>query len=345
MKNTLKIVALCLATFTGAIKSASSQDMHFSQVFETPLLRNPALAGLFSGDVRIQSVYRTQWNSVTTPYQTVSLNGEYKLPVGSGDDFLTIGGQLLYDKAGTVALTTTQVLPAVNYHKSLSEVKNVYLSVGFMGGLVQRKIDQSKMTTNSQWDGINYNGSLSTGENLSGSSYSYMDGSAGLSFITQLGENEDNNLFFGFAYHHFNRPKKLSFFSDSKVEMAPKMVGSAGIRISIAENSFLTMEADHSKQDSYSETIGGIVYTIKLGDPTDPKYLFHIGSYIRWKDAIVPVAKMELRPLAISVSYDANISPLKSASKGMGGFELSLTYQKFINKDNSSRDALRCPRF
>lgn len=345
MKNTLKIVALCLATFTGAIKSASSQDMHFSQVFETPLLRNPALAGLFSGDVRIQSVYRTQWNSVTTPYQTVSLNGEYKLAVGSGDDFLTIGGQLLYDKAGTVALTTTQVLPAVNYHKSLSEDKNVYLSVGFMGGLVQRKIDQSKMTTNSQWDGINYNGSLSTGENLSGSSYSYMDGSAGLSFITQLGENEDNNLFFGFAYHHFNRPKKLSFFSDSKVEMAPKMVGSAGIRISIAENSFLTMEADHSKQDSYSETIGGIVYTIKLGDPTDPKYLFHIGSYIRWKDAIVPVAKMELRPLAISVSYDANISPLKSASKGMGGFELSLTYQKFINKDNSSRDALRCPRF
>lgn len=345
MKNTLKLLALCVSSFACSINFASAQDIHFSQVFETPLLRNPALAGLFSGDVRIQSVYRTQWNSVTTPYQTVSLNAEYKLPVGQGNDFLTIGGQLLYDKAGTVALTSTHILPAVNYHKSLSDDKNVYLSVGFMGGFVQRKIDQSKMTTNSQFDGLGYNGTLSNGENLTNSSYSYLDGSAGLSFITQLGENEDNNLFFGFAYHHFNRPKKLSFYSDSKVEMSPKMVGSAGIRISVSDNSYLTVEADQSRQADYTETIGGVVYTIKLGDPEDPKYLFHMGSYIRWKDALIPVAKLEMRPLAIAVSYDANISPLKSASKGQGGFELSLTYQKFIDRNNTSRDAVRCPRF
>src|SRR5215216_1986707 len=81
------------------------QDIHFSQFFEAPLLRNPALAGIFSGDLRIQGVYRTQWNSVTVPYQTASLNGEYKLPIGKSDDFLTLGGEILYDKAGTVALT------------------------------------------------------------------------------------------------------------------------------------------------------------------------------------------------------------------------------------------------
>ena len=28
-----------------------AQDLHFSQFFEAPLLRNPALAGLFEGDV------------------------------------------------------------------------------------------------------------------------------------------------------------------------------------------------------------------------------------------------------------------------------------------------------
>lgn len=64
-----------------------SQDIHFSQFFETPLLRNPALAGIFGGDFRIQGVYRNQWNSVTVPYQTASLNVEYKLPVGKSDDF------------------------------------------------------------------------------------------------------------------------------------------------------------------------------------------------------------------------------------------------------------------
>ncbi len=71
--------------------SGFSQDIHFSQFFETPLLRNPALAGIFGGDLRIQGVYRNQWNSVTVPYQTGSLNAEYKLPVGRGDDFLSIG--------------------------------------------------------------------------------------------------------------------------------------------------------------------------------------------------------------------------------------------------------------
>src|SRR5688572_7759127 len=116
-----------------------SQDIHFSQFFETPLLRNPALAGIFSGDLKIQGVYRTQWNSVTVPYQTASLNIEYKQPVGRGDDFITLGGEILYDKAGTIALAATHILPVINYHKSLSTEKNMYLSLGFMGGLVQRK--------------------------------------------------------------------------------------------------------------------------------------------------------------------------------------------------------------
>jgi hypothetical protein len=64
-----------------------AQDIHFSQFFETPLLRNPALAGIFTGDYRVQMVYRDQWGSVTDGYRTGSLNGEYKLPIGKQDDF------------------------------------------------------------------------------------------------------------------------------------------------------------------------------------------------------------------------------------------------------------------
>mgnify|MGYP003704977503 CR=1 FL=1 len=79
---------------------AYSQDVHFSQIFETPLLRNPSLAGIFKGDIRFQSVYRTQWNSVTTPYQTTSLSGEFKKQIGNNYDYITIGGQIVYDKEG-----------------------------------------------------------------------------------------------------------------------------------------------------------------------------------------------------------------------------------------------------
>src|SRR6476619_4042250 len=83
---------------------AKAQDIHFSQFFEAPLLRNPSLAGIFAGDYRVQGVYRDQWNSFTNAYRTGSFNGEYKLPVGQTDDFLTMGSQILYDKAGTAGI-------------------------------------------------------------------------------------------------------------------------------------------------------------------------------------------------------------------------------------------------
>ena len=127
---------IVLLALLASFRTASAQDIHFSQFFETPLLRNPALAGIFTGDYRIQTVFRDQWNSFTNAYRTGSLNGEYKWPVGRSSDYFTTAFEVLYDKAGTAALTTTELLPALNYHKSLSNEKAMYLSVGFMGGLV-----------------------------------------------------------------------------------------------------------------------------------------------------------------------------------------------------------------
>ncbi len=327
------------------VKAASAQDIHFSQIFETPLLRNPALAGLFSGDLRIQSVYRSQWNSVTTAYQTTSANIEYKLPIGQGEDFLTIGAQALYDKAGTVDLTSTHILPALNYHKSLSADRNMYLSLAFMGGWVQRSIDRSKITTNSQFNGSFYDPGLTNGESFTKSAYSYLDATVGMSFNMQIGENADNNLYLGAAYHHLNRAKNISFYSNDKLEMLPKWVASAGVRMNTDDYSFLTFEGDHSIQGINSESIAGLLYTRKLDDPEEPKYLIHGGAYVRFNDAIIPVIKLEARPFAIATSYDVNISGLKKVSNGRGGFEISLTYQKFLDRNNSSREAIKCPKF
>src|SRR6478752_4595899 len=106
MKTTLyKLILLSCIVVTNV---ASAQDIHFSQFFETPLLRNPALAGIFTGDVRVQAVYRDQWNSVTSGYRTGSLSGEYKMAVGKGDDYVTWEMQLFYDRAGTVSYTQTK---------------------------------------------------------------------------------------------------------------------------------------------------------------------------------------------------------------------------------------------
>jgi type IX secretion system PorP/SprF family membrane protein len=338
----LRVVFLSLI----AVQNSHAQDLHFSQIFETPLLRNPALAGIFNGDIRVQSVYRSQWNSVTDAYSTVSANMEYKLPIGAADDFITLGGQLLYDKAGTVNLSSTHVLPAINYHKSLSVEKNSYLSLAFMGGWVQKRIDRSKITTNNQFNGTTYSANLSTGETFNKPSYSYWDATVGMSYNSQLGENEDNNIYLGLAYQHFNKSKKISFYSAVDFEMVPKWVGSAGIRVKATDESFFTFEGDFSKQGAATELIAGALFSRKLGDIEVPKFLIHGGVYVRAKDAIIPVIKVENRPLSIAVSYDANISDYKRVSRGRGGFEVSLAYQKFLDKkSNSSIDKTRCPKF
>ena len=343
MKFYVHIVLCCIIT-TAALPS-SAQDIHFSQFFEAPLLRNPALAGLFSGDLRLQTVYRTQWQSVTVPYQTTSINGEFKLAVGKSQDYLTIGAQVLHDKAGAIALTSTHILPTINYHKSLSAERNMYLSLGFMGGLVQRRFDMSKVTTNSQYDGSAFIGGLATGESLANPSYSYFDGTAGMSFNTQMGQDPVNNFFAGIAYHHFNKNAKNSFYTNASVEMKPKWVYSAGAKMATTDYSYVTVHADYTQQGVYTELIAGAMLTYQLDDTETPRYFIHGGAFMRWKDALIPVAKLEVRPFAISVSYDANISKLSSASRGRGGFEMGLSYQKYLSRDNTSRDAVRCPRF
>lgn len=325
--------------------NVKAQDIHFSQMFETPLLRNPALAGIFSGDIRIQSVYRSQWNSVTNAYHTTSANLEYKLPLGETNDFITLGGQVLYDRAGTVDLTSTHILPALNYHKSLSTDRNMYLSMAIMGGWVQRSIDRSKITTNSQYSGTGYNESANNGETFSKSAYSYFDGSVGMSFNTQLGTAGDNNMYIGLAYHHFNKAKNVNFYSNSNLEITPKWVASAGVRMNTSDYNYFTIEADYSSQGAYKEILGGVLYSIKLDSPDDPKYLIHAGTYIRLNDAFIPVVKLESKPIALAISYDVNMSGLKKVSNGRGGFELSISYQKFLDRDNSVKNAVRCPKF
>lgn len=316
--------------------AVQAQDIHFSQFSEAPLWRNPSLAGIFTGDVRVQAVYRDQWNSVTNAYRTGSMNAEYKLPVGKVNDFVTVGMQVLYDRAGTIGWTSTHVLPALNYHKSLSTQNNRYLSLGFMGGLVQRRFDPSKMTTNSQYD----NGGL--GENLANSQYSYLDGSVGMSYNSNLNFNPDNTFYIGAAYHHFNRPNN-SFYRNAAIELHPKWVFSGGLKLGVSDYAYLTVQADHSKQGGFAETMAGIMYGLKLGeDPDNPAYTLHAGSFLRWNDALIPVIKIDYTPFSVALSYDVNISKLKPSSYGRGGFELSVSYIGFLKRNEGY---LLCPKF
>ncbi|HEU4470367.1 MAG TPA: type IX secretion system membrane protein PorP/SprF, partial [Flavisolibacter sp.] len=175
--------------------------------------------------------------------------------------------------------------------------------------------------------------------------YKYLDGSAGLSFNTQVGEDPANNLVLGIAYHHFNRPRN-SFFLNQGVVMQPKWVYSADLKMGVSESAFITLHNDHVRQGSYKEFISGFMYGLKIGPYTDdPDYFLQGGVFLRWQDAVIPAVQLDYRPFSVSLSYDVNVSGLSRLSHGRGGYEFSLKYTGFLDRDNSSANAVRCPRF
>ncbi|MFH1322164.1 MAG: type IX secretion system membrane protein PorP/SprF [Bacteroidota bacterium] len=61
-----KIIAICVISLICVIvlnrcNRCYSQDIHFSQFYQTPLIINPALTGSFNGQVRVLMNYKDQW--------------------------------------------------------------------------------------------------------------------------------------------------------------------------------------------------------------------------------------------------------------------------------------------
>src|ERR1043165_5349552 len=115
MKKIFTIASLSLLT----IMRANGQDIHFSQFYENASLRNPALTGIFSGDYKAGVNYRTQWSSVSVPFQTVLASAETRLGLSSGEanDYLSFGLTTTYDKAGSISFNSFSVMPVIAYNK------------------------------------------------------------------------------------------------------------------------------------------------------------------------------------------------------------------------------------
>jgi type IX secretion system PorP/SprF family membrane protein len=322
-----------------------AQDIHLSQFSETPILRNPALIGIFNGDVRVQGVYRNQWNSITIPYKTGAVSAEMKFPIGNVNDHITTGAQITYDRAGDARLQSVQILPAINYHKSLSTERMSYLSVGFTGGMVQRQFNPALMTFNNQYTGGRFDPSAATGEEgrLLLTNYTYYDMGAGISYNGTFGENAQ--YFIGAALYHFNRPR-LSFYNDAIITLDPKISINAGLTLPLSENTKLIGHFNQYMQGSYQEYIGGLLLGYGLLDQgLESDRGIYGGFFVRWGDAIIPLVRLDMGKYEIGISYDVNISKLRTASMSNGGFEISMVFKSFLNSRNSTLNSVHCPAF
>jgi type IX secretion system PorP/SprF family membrane protein len=342
----MKKILLTVLLLTGACCTfvCRAQDFTFSQFYEQPLLRNPALGGLFTGDLRISMSYRDQWGSVTVPFRTTSLSIEHKIPVGKSHDLVTIASQMSIDGAGDIRLKRTQFLPSISFHKSLSGDKNTYLTAAFQGGPVSSQFDATQLRMGDQFHNGSFDPSNPTMQPITNSGYSYWDVNAGLSFSSTLGNK--TNFYLAAGMTHITNPVIHSVTGAVDGFLLPKFAFNAGINAPSGEKGHIMAFSDLFIQNGNRQLLSGLMYGINLTeyDNTDPDILY-AGAFMRWGDALIPTVKVGFNHFSVGVSYDINISKLKVVSNWRGGLELSVVYRDFLKIRNSTLDKLRCTRF
>ncbi len=323
-------------------KVAVAQDQNFSQFYELPLLRNPALAGLYKGDVQATAAFRSQWQAVTTPYVTQALGLEMKFAANqNSDNYFAIGTQFTNDIAGDSKFGKTQILPVLTFHKALSDEKDSYLSLGFMGGVVQQRFDATALTFDDQFINGNYSSTNPTKQTFTNSNVTYVDASVGLVFSSTFAD--EIKYYIGGAMFHVNRPK-VAFNAANDIKLNNKLMINAGLGAPTSDYDKLIVYADYFKQGGNSQMQGGLMYKhdlIRQGD--EETVSLSVGSFLRWNDAVIPMIKLDYYKFGVGVTYDVNISKLSAASQFRGGYEVTMSYRNFLNFRNTSADKTRCP--
>ncbi len=335
MKNLLAAIwFLFISTY--ALKA---QDPHFSQFFSSPLTLNPALTGKFDGTLRVSGNYRNQWPAFNNVYTTSTLSVDFHLLKNKLPDYDTwgLGILALKDQAGGNVLTNNYLGISSSYHKALDENGFQQIGVGFQGTYGQKRLDITKLNYEDMLTPFGFTGVTQEVYQNDNLNIKYLDLNAGLLYTSST--NDQNNFYIGASMYHINRPRES--FKGGSWNVSPRTTISAGGYFPLSDIITLHTSGIYQVQNKASETVIGGALAATLDAESENPSNVYIGSWYRFKDAIIPYIGLEFAGLRIGATYDINTSSLKSASQSRGGMEISLIYIK----RPSGYKGIPCPKF
>ena len=340
LPNLFTLFFIALTFFT------SAQDIHYSHIHASPTLLNPAMTGLFNGDLRFTGITRSQWQTVTKGYKTIAGSMDLKIiEMGQGD---ALGGgiQLQTDRAGDLDFRTNSTSLSFAYLKTLDK-GNSFVSFGLQSAYVTNSVDYSKVIA------FDNEPAIQSGAN---DKINYWDLSAGLAYFQNI--NKDYAFSIGAAVFHLNKPN-VSFFeeslNDSDLYLFRKLVfhGTGDMKLSrksVLKPSFLYVDQGPHKEI----TIGSFwkYRAAKDARQSNPTSIY-FGSWVRWHaekailgtDAIIGAVRIDIRNTYMTFTFDINISSLSKVSFGSGGPEFSIVQIVDWRKENRRPKKIECPAF
>ncbi|HSC53600.1 MAG TPA: PorP/SprF family type IX secretion system membrane protein [Phnomibacter sp.] len=319
---------------------AGTQDLHFSQFMNNPLLTNPANTGFNPDfDYRIGGTYRNQWWGLPVPYKTMSVWGDVQVMRDKfSNGWLGVGGLLLRDVAGSGNLTSTKGYASVAWHQEVGY--NSLVSGGFNIGFATKHIDITNFTWENQWNGKFFDANAPTGEQFAYSQVSYLDLQAGLNYAYFPSDNLYLNA--GVSVMHLNMPKE-SFFDPAvrSNTIKPRYNVFVNAAMKLNDQWIVNPNIYVSYSSGATEVSAGLMGQYNLGEYSESQLLG--GLYFRPGDAIIPMVGMQWKDTRLTFSYDATMSKLREHNNGNGAIELSLI--KFGTFAGRTPRQSRCPAF
>jgi len=318
-----------------------AQDVHFAQFNSAPMLTNPSFTGNFDSQYRLGLNARSQWRQLAN-YQTLSFYGDVNLLQEALDgDWVSVGLVAFMDKAGIANLSATKIWLSTAFHKSVNEFAHV--SFGVNGGYVRRGIDESQLYFNSQWNEVEFDAGLPSGETLQNNSIAYFVLNAGLNL--NINFSPKSSFYAGASIYNLNRPTetfydRLGAEEVNQLGLKPVLnVGGAFLKgtLSIEPAAYFTVEKKATEL-----LVGANVAVISRSYNKRGTKLY-FGTWYRLSDAIIPMVGIEYNNFKAMLSYDITISPLRSAVGSKGGPEISIIHVGGLSLSGSGK--LSCPRF
>lgn len=345
----------------GNILSLKSQDVHFSQWNNSPMLINPAATGVFDGYTRAVVGYRNQWATMGAGYKTMAAAVDMPVYLGKrtkkqNNTYLGVGLNLFSDRAGDTKFGTNSALLNVSSIISLS--KSNRIGVGIQLGILNKNFNLNNVFLEEQYTGSGFSNSIISNEKIE-TSRSVLDLGAGIFYekspaIKRFAKRPKVTYRMGLAAFHIHRPQQ-NFLLGTDDQLHMKLVGSTQVKIDLNAGKYtLLPQAFVATQGPHLEVNAGMLYRMRINDGTRitifyTEQAFALGLHYRLNDAIIPSVYYEINNFAIGFSYDINLSSYTAVSKAKGGFELTLKYVNLnggeLYKRRANPSRLRSPHF
>lgn len=334
MKKFLTILLLSIA-----IKHIRAQDPHFSQFFASPLTLNPAFTGKFNGNYRVAANHRNQWPTINNAFITSTASVDFHIMQSniSSNDMWGVGLMGMSDNSAGSAVRQNYFSFSTAYHKGLDEEGIHQLGFGIQATYANMFINTAGLKFEDQLTATGFTGISSEIFNNATLQNSYFDLNAGLLYNGSTSER--NNFYAGISVYHINRPQQQ--FTGALFNLNPRATFHAGGYFPMGEITTMHISGLHSTQGNANETVMGGAMQITPNPLNYNPFSLYVGSWIRFKDAIIPYVGIEYNNFRLGMTYDINTSSLKTASQRMGGFEVSLI---FTNQPNTDKP-INCPKF